>query len=350
MAKAKKPPKEKTTFTCRCCAQNYNLVESIHVSEDLCVACNTKIQTFKENKRKIDFFRIYLDDKGDLTPIRQQKLELIELLNQIMGPTSIFDLSISEVTSQVEELKAKGQIGILKQNESDAYYYDYVPHEELDLERMLTYWEQYQERILKANRHKIRFEHFINFVGKESRFKTFKNKLQEAINKYIQTFQKEDLEEFKTDIFDEINAMEDAPLIPNIALFITKNYERIFYRFFTQILPFERANLTFSAPKAMSRTDYAIKITYEYDYVELRILKDAMEMVDFRDPLLSLSKWLILYCEKNFNQILDPIIQYHYERLKIDSEVRFITNVSSSSDHETKKYIRVSYTISSREW
>jgi hypothetical protein len=203
-------------------------------------------------------------------------------------------------------------------------------------------------------------------------------------------------------MLDELNSRETAELIPNISIYIMDHYEKIFYTWFTSFLPFDKHRFIAEYPKAMSRTDFALKLEYIFTSSEITMIRNALiggteqlirskaqDQIDkikvdpnilagdkstkiaqintrLTQDLLHenlkkkqdeqansakmVARYLIINSEKAFNVILDKIIRFHYKRLKITTPVQFITNVSRSSAEEIKKQLDVIYWISSREW
>jgi hypothetical protein len=114
-------------------------------------------------------------------------------------------------------------------------------------------------------------------------------------------------------------------------------------------LPFERQNITFESPKAMSRTDFAMKITYVFDNKEMNVISKEMKRVEYKDKLENNCSYLLLNSEKAFNNIIAYVLRHYYKKLKITSPVNYITNVSAREMKVTQKFIEVSYRISSRD-
>ena len=335
-------------FKCRCCKETKNIQDSIHVKDNLCVECLTKIQVFKENKKKFDFFKIVMKENGEFTKIRRKKLKNAILLSKLMMPTPIFEVTIEDIKNKVQNLKQLDSIKILS-FQKNKFTTIIKETKNIHYDTLIKNWEQYLPRIQKINSHKSRFQHFIEFIAKESKFKTFKDLLRDTIIKYIKIYHGEEFKEYRDKVFAEIVAQEKSDILPNVAYYIYKNNERLFYHLFTDFLGFKRSHLTIDKPKAMSRTDFTIRITYVYDNIELKIIKDKLAEIKSSYSPLSVCKWLVLNSEKSFNVVLNYVMKYYYKKLKINSSVGFITNVSSTDSTETQKFISVTYKVSSRE-
>ena len=106
--------------------------------------------------------------------------------------------------------------------------------QELPIEIDEIQFQTTQKAIWESNSQPILFARFINYLAEACQFQTFKDKLMFAIREYIIECVPDELEEFSSWIFEIVNSQEKFPLIPNIALFIAENYERIFYTWCTR--------------------------------------------------------------------------------------------------------------------
>jgi transcription elongation factor Elf1 len=261
----------------------------------------------------------------------------------------------------------------------------------------------YRKAILKASSQATQFKRFIRFVGQTCQFQTRDDKIRFAIEDYITQYcTGDEMNEFSRWFIQSVNDSETATLIPNISNFILQNYEHIFYTWYCKFLPFEKSRFLVDGAKAMSRTDFALHIIYQYSHSELKMIKQTLsdftervlkskaqeqidkikkdEFIDENDKKDQIdqintklqqdllpenlkkrqeeqmklttpsARFIVLNVEKAFNMILNKLIRYHYKRLKITTPVQYITNVSSGSFEEKKTSLTTSYWISSREW
>ena len=261
----------------------------------------------------------------------------------------------------------------------------------------------YRKRIRIASSQSAQFKRFLTIVGQKSEgFQTLEDRLEKAIGEFIRGETGQDLEEFQDRMLSEINASEDAPLIPNIAKYILENYERLMYTWFTRFLAFDKSRFMVSDVKTGSRTDFVMRLQYRYTKSELRQiaeeLKNTTELLvrskakqrakkiddnkeltpEQRKERLAKSeeqlqkdlqpqnlaqkqseqeksakmtaRVLILNSEKAFNIILNKIIRYHYKRLQLTTPVQYITNVLASDSAEKRGELEAWYLIHSREW
>jgi hypothetical protein len=278
----------------------------------------------------------------------------------------------------------------------------YLPLNGFEITPMINALKTYRKPILKANSHEVLFKRFIEFLAQDCQFQTQGDKLLFSIRKYISDSKAEEMDQLTKWMLNSINQQEQADLIPNISIFIMENYEKIFNTLFTNYVPFEKVRFTVDNAKAMSRTDFAVKLRYGFRNYELKIIKNALvnsteamiraktqdkinqikadkmiapEEKESRinkakqyleedlspEKLLKrkeeqgksykmVARYLIINTEKAFNIILDKIIRYHYKRLNITTPVQYITNVSKSEAIDKKNELTVIYWISSREW
>jgi hypothetical protein len=262
--------------------------------------------------------------------------------------------------------------------------------------------ESYAKQIEKASSQPERFKHFVQFVGKDCQFQTIDDMLKQSIQRYAQSFFKSRIITFSERIMREINQTEQSHLIPNIAKYIMDNAAFVFETWYTKILPFDKSRIMISQAKTGSRTDFVVRLQYTFRSYEIRAieqsLKDTIELLlrgktdrkikkisskedlsaeekekkidreeeRLRKNLLHenlemqkqkagasapmVARFLLLNGEKAFNFILDEVIRYHYKRLKITTEVSYITNVLESGATEKRKNLKAHYLIQSREW
>ncbi len=488
------PSEQKKTFRCNTCGKVQNIDQSVHIQMNYCVSCYNKEQIYRDVKKKMDNYIIALQNNHQYTKTRKQKLKDLTLLNEILLPSTIFELEDGEVLDRLHDAQRnafkKGMSSLrekyhLRINEdavtmdlvnkmASLWHYKRIPSPG-KLNELSTYLEPFIEpviqdkksffadlkqavvipaftqlaekltstqkfpqkviterpilppftiipvspflftdkaiiQVVKAYRKKIskvstqaeQFRFFLQRVGEFCQFQTAEDRLKDGIEQYVLEYGGTDLHKFSNRVMQQINQMEDAPLIPNIAKYIMDNYEYIFETWYTDILTFDRSRFMVSQAKTGSRTDFVVRLQYRFRSYEIKMIADALRntteillknKADQRivkilkdDNLTSeekntqitsvktklekdlqpdqlaqirqqnangapmVARLLLLNTEKAFNLVLTEVIQYHYKRLRIDTTVQYITNVLESGAVENRGDLKAYYLIQSREW
>jgi len=335
-------------FKCKSCGETKNIIESVHVNEKFCVDCFNKKIVFEEVYKKIKFFKTMLKESNQYTSLRRIRLHHFQTLAEMLVPASIFDITEEQLHMKLDELKGREEVGLLKLR-NDVSFINYRKSSSIDFDALFLAWSKYRARIMKVNEHKWKFGHFIRFIAEKSQFKTFKEMMSIAIGEYVDTYHEKEYETLQKTMLKEVEAIEDAMVYPNVAKYLYDNYERIYYRFFTEYLPFDKKNLTIDSPKSISRTDVALKIRYIFDNKEMTIIRRELNKLNSQSKLPSVCGWILINSVKAFNRTITYILTAYHKKLKIDTPVTYATNIADYSIKETQKFIDVTYRITSRD-
>jgi hypothetical protein len=354
----------------------------------------------------VDTYKIDNDFLKNIEPIWQYKRSIpkdhIKDLKIVLEPViKLPTMSEKKINELFSDLKKQSKIPYFTQIKGN-YIFKYLSPFKLKDGYLLKTVKTYRKKIIKANNHIEKFQRFIQVIGNKCQFQTMDDKLMKALQGYMQEYRKEELDIFTKRILKEINGLESTFLIPNMAKYILDNYERIFYRWYCNLMCFNRNKFMVDNARTGSRTDFVIQLFYNYDNSELkvisRVLEDTTELmlkdkgkikisklkknkaltpedrqkkiakveerlikslepaalaqkqIDQKKTAPMVARVLVLNAEKAFNIVLDKVIRYHYKRLGLTTPVQYITNVLSSKFHQTKNNLEVSYLIQSREW
>ncbi len=286
--------------------------------------------------------------------------------------------------------------------EKDKYVFKQISPYKFNDSYIIQVAKAYKKRIEKISTQTEKFKRFIRIIAHNCQFQTIDDGLKKGIQKYALDNSDEEIERLANTMMQEIESSEDSPLIPNIAKYIMDNHARIFELWFSRILPFERSRFMSSLAKTGSRTDFIIRLEYNFKKNELKMITD--ELRESTELLLRekakakikkfnadenltpekkqlkiekiyerleknlipenletlrqenskgsamVARYLLLNSEKGFNLILDKIIRHHYKRLQITTPVSYITNVLESGAVERRGELKAFYLIQSREW
>ncbi|MBD3350394.1 MAG: hypothetical protein GF364_02805 [Candidatus Lokiarchaeota archaeon] len=340
-------------FKCKVCDKDKPLEDSVSLESQICVTCFTSIQIHKRNLKKIEFYKDVLKEENQHTPIRKNKIKIIEKMNDIFSfqRADILQISQNDVNYYIEEFAKQKTIRSLRFWKGKYIVREYEK-DYFDLDRMKRTIGTYKRKINASNRTKIKFKRFVNIIGRESQFKVLKNMLLTKLIEFVKTDDSEEFAKLKQFIFKGVEEYYEEGLIPNISLFFHDNYERLFSTLFTKILPFDIRRISFSYPRVNSRTDFGLTFFYRYNAIELHAIEDAIKRHcnDKKTKLNQVCKFLFLNNIKTITLILDDLLLHYYKILKIHSSVRSIVNVLNSNQKTTKRYNEVYYKIHMREW
>jgi len=122
----------------------------------------------------------------------------------------------------------------------------------------------YRKKIAKISSQPEQFRFFLQRVGEFCQFQPAEDRLKDGIEQYVLEYGGTDLYKFSNRVMQQINQMEEAPLIPNIAKYIMDNYEYVFETWYTDILAFDRSRFMVSQAKTGSRTDFIVRLQYRF--------------------------------------------------------------------------------------
>jgi hypothetical protein len=335
-------------FKCKSCGKNRNLFESVHIDSKLCVDCFNKRIVFEDINKKIEYLVTILKERNMYTPLRRRRIHHFRTLAEMLVPISIFDISEEQLRLKLDELYAQPEISLLKLRHGVSFIH-YTTPDKFDFYYLFLAWKKYRTRIQKFNDHKLKFAHFIQFVGDKSEFKTLKDMMVNAIVEYINTYYKPECDSLKNMMFKQIDEQEPNAVYPNVAKYLYENYEKIYYRFFSEYLPFDKSNLTIDSPKAISRTDVAVKITYVFDNKDLTVIRKELKRKNSTYKLSSVCGWVLICSIKAFNTIITDILNMFHKKMKIPTAVTYATNIADFKIKETQKFVEVMYRITCRD-
>ena len=335
-------------FKCKSCGKVKNIIDSVHVDSKLCVDCFNKRIVFEEINNKIEFFIMYLKERNMFTPLRRSRVHHFRTLAEMLTPVSIFDISREQLELKLEELVGQQEIGLFKLRHGISLI-TYRTPDKFNFPLLKLAWKKYRPWIQKLNDHKLKFGHFIHFIGDKCDFKTFKEAMANAIVEYVKTYHGPEFKALKKTMYKEIDQQEPAMIYPNVAKYLYENYEKIYYRFFTEFLPFDKKNITIESPKAISRTDVAVKIIYFYDNKELTIIRKEMTRKANTNKISSVCGFILINSMKAFNSAISDILMMFHKKLKIATPVMFATNIADYKIRETQKFVEAVYRVTARD-
>jgi hypothetical protein len=340
-----------SSFKCKICAEIKPLGDSVSLVSKMCCTCFTSIQIHSRVKLSITFYKKILKERAELTPVRKNKIKLIESMNNIFAFArgDILQLSFGDITYFIEGFLEDNQIKELKywKGRYILRAYDITNY---NFNRMVKTIKAYQSRINNSNQIRNKFWRFANIIAKESKFVVLKDLLKTKLFDYIDSEQKNKYNWLKDFIFEGVAKIYEPGLLPNIALYFNDNYERIFSTLMTQIFPFDKERISFDFPSVNSRTDFGLKLHYRFNSLEVKYIEDLAEIFKVKWDEPHISRFLFINCIKTITRILDDVFRFYYKKLKIRSPVRSIVNISGSQQKSTRKYDEVTYWIALREW
>ncbi len=335
-------------FKCKSCGKNKNLIESVHVDEKLCVDCFNKRIVFEDINKKIDYLVTILKERNMYTPLRRRRIHHFRTLAEMLVPVSIFDISEEQLRIKMDELYSQPEISLLKLRHGVSFIH-YTTPDKFDFYYLFLAWKKYHTRIQKLTDHKLKFQNFVRFIADKCEFKTLKDMMVNAIVDYINNYYQQEFDALKTRMFKEIDQQEPGAIYPNVAKYLYENYEKIYYRFFSEYLPFNKKNLTIDSPKAISRTDVAVKITYVFDNKDLTSIKNELARKNSTFKLSSVCGWILICSIKAFNTSITEILNMFHKKMKISTVVTYATNIADFKIKETQKFVEVMYRITCRD-
>ena len=92
------------SFKCKICAENKPLGDSVSLESKICCTCFTSIQIHRRVMDKITFFKKILQERAEMTPVRKNKIRLIEKMNNIFAFSrgDILQLSMGDIAYFIE--------------------------------------------------------------------------------------------------------------------------------------------------------------------------------------------------------------------------------------------------------